>query len=74
LAAYKVKEKTKGGTNMDWEDIDSLHQRAMVPGGWLVKAYEPACHNIEGQGIVSGWDFRIAMVFVPDSDHEWIIP
>ncbi len=58
---------------MDWEVIDSFHQRAKVPGGWLVKAYEEICHNIEGQGVISGWDFRITMAFVPDVNHEWII-
>jgi len=56
-----------------WETIDDWHQRAKVYGGWLIKAYEPVSHNLiaEGQGVVSGWDYRIALCFIPDDGHLW---
>ena len=58
---------------MDWEQIDAYHQRAMVFGGWLVKAFEDVIHNREDHGMVGGWDYRITMAFVPDPDHEWVL-
>ncbi len=56
-----------------WEIIDSFHQRAKVPGGWLVKAYEDVVQDRSesGQGLIPGWDFRISMCFVPDPYHDW---
>ena len=57
---------------MKWEQIDALHQRAEVHGGWLVKAYENVEHMTE-DGLKSGWDWRVAMTFVPDPSHVWVI-
>ena len=59
----------------EWEIIDPYHQRAKILGGWLVKAYEDVIHNQEqyGQGMSGGWDWRIAMCFVPDEGHYWKI-
>ena len=57
--------------NLEWEQIDDYHQRAKVFGGWLVKAYEDVLHNFEDRGMTNGWDWRVAMCFVPDSKHEW---
>jgi len=57
---------------MTWEEIDNNHQRAKVFGGWLVKAYEDVYHKTES-GMDSGWDWRIAMAFVPDPGHEWML-
>jgi hypothetical protein len=56
-----------------WEQIDDNHSRAMVFGGWLVKAFECVVHyqGQYGRGMVDGWDFRVAMCFVPDPNHEW---
>ncbi|MBL4832639.1 MAG: hypothetical protein JKY26_01585 [Pseudomonas sp.] len=56
-----------------WEQIDAEHQRAKVPGGWLVKAYENVEHFnlVEHRHNESGWDWRIAMAFVPDANHQW---
>lgn len=48
----------------NFEQIDDHHQRAKVPGGWLVKAYESVTHY---------WGCRIAMAFVPDPNHVWAI-
>ena len=57
---------------LEFENIDSHHQRARVPGGWLVKAYEEVTHATD-HGNYQGWDLRIAMTFVPDPNHEWTI-
>ena len=54
-----------------WEDIDNYHTRAKVFGGWIVKASESVTHDTRDNGMQSGWDWRIAMVFVPDPKHEW---
>ena len=59
---------------LEWEQLDEYHQRAKVFGGWLVKAYEDVIHNHEFNGMVSGWDFRATMAFVPDPKHEWTGP
>lgn len=58
---------------IEWEDIDPFHKRAKIPGGWLVKAFEDVMHDRSdyGQGMVGGWEWRIAMCFVPDPNHEW---
>ena len=57
---------------MKFESIDAQHERAKVIGGWLVKAYE----NVYHRGDVyspsgDGWDWRVAMTFVPDPHHAW---
>ncbi len=58
---------------LKWEMIDSYHKRAPIPGGWLVKAFEDVFEDRSnyGQGIVSGWQWRVTMCFVPDPNHEW---
>jgi hypothetical protein len=56
---------------MNWEQIDSHHQRAEVFGGWLVKAYEDVNQYSTEQGFTSGYEWRVAMTFVPDQNHEW---
>ena len=58
---------------MKFEQIDDNHQRAKVFGGWLVKAYENVMHNMVDQELNDGWDWRVAMTFVPDPKHQWII-
>lgn len=59
---------------MEFEDIDDNHQRAKVHGGWIVKALESVYHPLarDGEG-AEGWDWRVAMAFVPDPNHEWEI-
>jgi len=57
----------------EFENIDDFHDRAKVPGGWLVKAYEDVVHDTDSSGKVGGWDWRVAMAFVPDPDHSWEI-
>lgn len=58
---------------MNWEQIDAYHERAKVFGGWLVKAFSDVTHYLPDQGLQSGWDYRVAMTFVPDVNHEWVI-
>lgn len=57
---------------MNWEQIDACHQRAEVFGGWLVKTYEDVNHFTE-HGLQQGYDWRVAMAFVPDVNHEWVL-
>jgi len=56
---------------LEWEEIDPYHWRAKVRGGWLVKAMEDVSHDLSDTGMRSGWDFRVAMAFVPDPEHLW---
>ena len=58
---------------LKWEQIDNYHRRAKVQGGWLVKAFEDVDEDRHylGQGLVAGTQWRIAMCFVPDPNHEW---
>lgn len=60
---------------LTWEKINDngYEYRARVHGGWLVKILEDVIQDRHeyGQGLVSGWDWRIAVCFVPDPNHEW---
>ncbi len=60
---------------MQWEMIDAYHQRVKVPGGWILKAFEDVVHDrsASGRGMIGGWDHRIAICFIPDPHHEWIL-
>lgn len=59
---------------IDWhvEQIDEFHQRAKVPGGWILKAYENVMTKTNCS-MEPGYEWRVAMCFVPDPDHSWII-
>ena len=59
--------------NFKVEQIDSHHQRIKVHGGWLVKAHEGVAHLDNFGAVRDGWDWRVAMAFVPDHRHQWII-
>lgn len=64
---------------MEWEQTDNgeLH-RAKIPGGWLVKTYT-AVVTVLPQSQMDmmdikermGHEWRVAMCFVPDPEHEW---
>jgi len=56
---------------MNWEQIDDCHQRAQVFGGWLVKTFTDVVHLEGDYEKRDGWDWRVAMAFVPDPNHEW---
>lgn len=57
----------------EWEWIDDHYRRAKVLGGWLVEGSTAVTHNMiaDGRGMESGWDYRIALCFVPDEGHYW---
>lgn len=57
---------------MKWEHISGAAYRTRVFGGWLVKITEDVYHITASNGPY-GHDFRVAMTFVPDPDHEWSI-
>lgn len=59
-----------------WETVPSDGEnleRLKVHGGWLVKTYSDVMHRNDDYGdrMQSGWDWRVAMTFVPDPNHEW---
>ena len=58
---------------MQWEDVDpGRMERAKIHGGWLVRAFENVSHDRGGE-LQQGWDWRVALCFVPDPTHEWKI-
>lgn len=57
---------------LTWQQIDHFHQRAAVPGGWLVKAYDDIHEDRGfGAGMERGYNWRVTMCFVPDEGHYW---
>ncbi len=56
-----------------WEQIETGLYRTPIFGGWLVKALEDVVHLVETQGRIPGWDWRVALTFVPDPAHEWVL-
>lgn len=59
--------------NME-QDTAGHIQRAMIPGGWLVRQIDDVCSDYTGRGIESGYEWRTSMTFVPDPDHVWGYP
>lgn len=59
---------------MNWEQISETEWRAIVPGGWLVKV-ETQASTVRHDGYSAqgdfGWEWRTALAFVPDPNHEW---
>jgi len=58
---------------LNFEVIDFSHQRAKVPGGWLVKAMENVMSTLPDGRTDTGYEWRLAMAFVPDPDHQWAL-
>lgn len=58
---------------LKWEELggDVISRRAEVPGGWLVMVYGDVFHDRDFNGARTQLDYRIAMSFVPDQNHEW---
>lgn len=58
---------------LKWEELggDVISRRAEVPGGWLVMVYGDVFHDRDFNGARTQLDYRIAMSFVPDPNHEW---
>ena len=59
-----------------WEDCtqsfgtDNMY-RAKVPGGWLVKSLMDIIIVREYGNMQQGYDWRAALVFIPDPLHTW---
>jgi len=60
---------------LEWEQItkDGTTWRLRVPGGWIVRYSDDVTHDMPTQGMVSGWDWRSSIAFVPDWNWEWSI-
>lgn len=62
-----------------WESIFTTHaeylSRAKVHGGWLVKSVSDVRTLVpDGYGgytTTDGYEWRTALTFIPDPDHEW---
>lgn len=59
-----------------WEQLEHGHSgdiyRCKVPNGWLVKEYMNVCHYTADGQLKEGNDWRIAICFMPDPNHEWL--
>jgi hypothetical protein len=62
---------------MNWESIetsDGYLERLKVFGGWLVRSSNAVYHDRGGNYPVNlCHESRVALVFVPDPNHEWQI-
>lgn len=59
--------------DIEWESIGEFMSRARTPTGWLVREYSDVAHFPGHDGRPeSGWDFRVALTFVPDPDGVWL--
>ena len=76
ISDLELEEEKRRESEMkfEWETLDGTTQRARVFGGWLVKTCEDIYHHSDSEGRLGcGFDWRVAMVFVPDKNHEWVI-
>lgn len=59
-----------------WEPItkDGMLMRMRTPTGWLVREILECAHigNDKNEYITTGYDWRVAMTFVPDPDGVWL--
>lgn len=58
---------------MNWEKIDDYHKRAKIKGGWLVRAREPVRSYIGDGKWEYGYEWAVAICFVPDALHAWAL-
>lgn len=59
-----------------WEAVKTNHDtlyRAKVFGGWLVRVDNDVISNPTGDMGMgsSGYEWRTALTFIPDVNHEW---
>lgn len=58
---------------MEWERIIDNHgsylYRTSILGGWLVKVVDDVFLN----GVLTQYEFRSSITFVPDINHDWKI-
>lgn len=62
---------------LDWEVVPqsngSYMERAKTPTGWLVRETHDVNVDLHGNGrIEPGYEWRVALTFVPDPTHEWL--
>ena len=60
-----------------WEKVlaeAGFVQRLRVPTGWLVREVMECAHigNDKNEYITTGYDWRVALTFVPDPDGVWL--
>ena len=61
----------------EWERVsekDASFSRLRVPSGWLVREILECAHigNDKNEYITTGYDWRVALAFVPDPDGVWL--
>jgi len=57
---------------LNWEALDTQHERAKVFGGWVLKSTLDVLVSMhEDQCPTNGYEVRESMVFIPDPGHEW---
>lgn len=58
---------------LEWEPMDDdSHERARVPGGWLVKTHQDVLVSLhEDMQPSGGYAWQTSMTFVPDPAHIW---
>lgn len=61
------------GPKLEWEYFDGYYRRAKIFAGWLVIYETGVMHQTEFYDMQGGWDWRPAMTFVPDMNHQWIL-
>ena len=72
LQPYKLM-KGKKKMKFEWEQLDEWTNRAKVHGGWIVQSFTPVAHANKQTYIGEKKDYRIATVFVPDTNHDWMV-
>lgn len=58
---------------LEWEQVgEGTEQRAKVFGGWVLKVMEDVHVSLhEDMRPQTDFEWRPAMVFIPDPKHEW---
>jgi len=58
---------------LTWERIEMETERAEICGGWLVRTFSEATHFLADGRVQSGYDWHVALTFVPDPSHKWAL-
>lgn len=63
-------------TTVVWESLskDGSLARSRTPTGWLVRECLEVAHvgHDKNEYITTGYDWRVALTFVPDPDGTWL--
>lgn len=59
---------------LKWEKVEDGMYRSRTPTGWLVRECGEVAHIGPelNEYVTTGYDWRVAMVFVPDPDGVWL--